>query len=358
MSPPALRTTARLVAINASILLVGVVALELAFGDWIGEPSVRQLGLARDIDRRNDACGLYAGPDCIARYRRDRHGLRGDFADPAEIDLLTVVGSATDQRYIDETRTWQAVLRSELRRAGRGLTIGNAGVDGQSTFGHIRSLELWFPRVPGLAPRYYLFYAGVNDLLITGERGYDRLDAGGGWRELLRARSALYDVVRKLHGVYLARRVYGVGHSSIDFGGIDWVEDPLASGYESLMADGLAAYRARVLDLGRRVRELGAVPVFVTQPSREYRRRAGTLQGTPRIVSFRGVPTNGVDRHHMLIVLNRVTMEACAAAHGVCIDLAAELELDDDDFYDYFHNTPKGTAKIGRFLARKLELLM
>jgi hypothetical protein len=355
---PDMKSVLRIIAVNAVLLVAGAAALELVFGDWFGEPSVRQLGLQRDVDRRNDACGLYGGPECIVRYSRDHYGLRGDFGDPAAIDILTVGGSTTDQRYIDDARTWDAVLQDELRRSGRDVTVANAGVDGQSSYGHLKDFDLWFPRVPGLAPRYYLFYIGVNDLLLTGESGYDSMGPGEGWREMLRARSAIYDALRKLHGMYLARQVYGVAHSRIDFAAMRWVDRPLVSDYDDLMKAGLAAYRERVAALARRARSRGGVPVFVTQATHEYRRIGSRLQGTSRIVKFRGTETNGVDRYHMLMRLNRVTMEACAAEGGVCLDLANELDFEDADFYDYFHNTPRGAAKIGRYLARKLGVAM
>jgi len=353
-----MKSILRITVINAALLVAGAVALELVFGDWFGEPSVRQLGLLRDVDRHNDACALYDGPDCIVRYRRDHYGLRGDFGDPAEIDILTVGGSTTDQRYVDDARTWDAVLQAELRRSGRDVTVANAGVDGQSSYGHLKDFELWFPRVPGLAPRFYLYYLGVNDLLITGERGYDSMEPGKGWRELLRARSAIYDALRKLHGVYLASQVYGVGHTRIDFAAMRWVDRPLVSDYDKLMKDGLAAYRERVVELARRARARGGVPVFVTQATREYRRIGQRVEGTSRIVKFRGTATNGVDRYHMLMRLNQVTMRSCAATGGICVDLANGLDFEDADFYDYFHNTPRGAAKIGRFLASKLAAVM
>ena len=39
------------------------------------------------------------------------------------------------------------------------------------------------------------------------------------------------------------------------------------------------------------------------------------------------------------------------------IDLAGELDFEDSDFYDSYHNTPQGAAKIGRYLYQKMAHL-
>jgi hypothetical protein len=54
------------------------------------------------------------------------------------------------------------VLQTCLAQNGAGLTVANAGVDGQSTVGHIMNFKWWFPNIPRLAPDYILFYLGLN----------------------------------------------------------------------------------------------------------------------------------------------------------------------------------------------------
>lgn len=48
-------------------------------------------------------------------------------------------------------------------------------------------------------------------------------------------------------------------------------------------------------------------------------------------------------------------MAACREVMAVCIDLAAELFFEDGDHYDEVHTTPKGSARIGRYLFEKLK---
>ena len=87
-----------IVAVNLALLAVGLAALELAFGGWLDSRKLNRLNLIRDSRYAYDVSKIYADPDPIITYSRDRFGLRGSFSSPEEIDLLTVGGSTTDQR--------------------------------------------------------------------------------------------------------------------------------------------------------------------------------------------------------------------------------------------------------------------
>lgn len=60
-------------------------------------------------------------------------------------------------------------------------------------------------------------------------------------------------------------------------------------------------------------------------------------------------------RTSFLIGHDRTAMAACREVMAVCIDLAAELFFEDGDHYDEVHTTPKGSARIGRYLFEKLK---
>ena len=73
--------------------------------------------------------------------------------------MLSVGGSTTDQRFIDNNRTWQSNLERLLN-----VAVINGGVDGQTSYGHIFSIKRWHSKV--LKPKEVdaiIFYVGVND---------------------------------------------------------------------------------------------------------------------------------------------------------------------------------------------------
>ncbi|MEF2230154.1 MAG: GDSL-type esterase/lipase family protein [Pseudodesulfovibrio sp.] len=339
-----------ILAWNLLLLAAGLVCLELAFGGWIREDPFRKLHVPTHIDREYALKGLYPGPDTIL-YTRDRYGLRGAYPSPDRIDILTVGGSTTDQAYIADGETWQDDLAKALGDKGYPACVVNAGIDGHSTHGHLKNFEWWFPRIPGFAPRCILYYTGINDIFAE----TPPYEADRGWRGLVVEKSISYRIYRILRGALLARK-YDIGHGRVDFAAQRWTDQPLASPavYDEVFRDRLAAYSGRVRALIEKTRALGALPVFVTQQTRMFRRDGGRVTGIEDAFEFHGHLFNGVDRYHILEMYNNVVRRVCRETGTLCVDLADDLALTDGDFYDFMHNTPAGTLKIGDFLAEEL----
>jgi hypothetical protein len=157
----------RVIAMNLAVLLAVALAGELVFGQWIAASPLGGLAVPRNVRVTISAASLYPGGGEFL-YRRDAMGFRGPGIDPARISILTIGGSTTNQLYLPDEATWQAVLERSLRQTGHHPAVANAGVDGQSTVGMIADLELWFPNVPHLKPRLVLAYVGINDVFISG----------------------------------------------------------------------------------------------------------------------------------------------------------------------------------------------
>jgi hypothetical protein len=346
----------RVVAVNVLVLATGVVTLEIAFGNWIFPNQLNQLHIPKLVHRIYDSSGLYPGGGMV-EYKRDRYGFRGLYPDVANIDVLAIGGSTTDQRYIDEGKTWQDILRRNFARFGCNLSVVNAGVDGQSTYGHIKNFHWWFPYVPKLRVRYFLFYVGLNDFYKEEGDEYDLLmgPSAPTLKTAVQEKSALYYLYRTLRGIYLAEFVHKIGHHSLDREALSWTTTPKLRDHRELMRGRLDSYKRRLLILSELVRKWQATPIFVTQPSGRYRVRGGQVYGMAEEFSYEGVSVNGVDYYYMLREFNRTTVEVGRSVGAVAIDLAGELEFADDDFYDESHNTPQGTAKIGDYLYRKLD---
>lgn len=351
-----LRFAARLVAVNLGLLAVGVSALELSFGRWFEPDPLVLLDIKRSYVRRYDVSHLYRAPEAITNVR-GRYGFRGAYPNPGAIDVLTIGGSTTEQKYVTEGSTWQDVIRRRFQAEGLDVSVVNAGQSGQSTHGHLKCFEWWFPSVPGLEMRYTLLYVGINDLYVEPEGDYDVLREPHEFKHVLEGRSALYRAWRLVRGTYRARFVAKVGHRPLDFTQVDWVDRPRLGDHAEVIREVLAAYEKRLGLLLARIKQWPSTPVCVTQQTRFYRRNGGSIEGAEYGGSFAGREINGVDLYHLLSLLNEKTIEVCRGSGAPAIDLASELELDDADFYDYVHNTPSGTRKIGRYLHAKLRPL-
>jgi hypothetical protein len=349
-----------IVLCNCSILLFGIVLLELIFGGWINPQRLNRLNLIRSQTLKFEVKGLYESDEPYITYTRDEYGLRGSFDHPREIDLLTVGGSTTDQRFVGDGETWQDVLQESFAKVGKNIVVGNAGVDGQSTFGHILNFELWFPYVPELSPKYILYYIGINDLWKVESSNYDQLvpndDNGNSIRQVLRNNSAFWHMVKTLRSSYRAKFVYQMSHRAIDYSTLEWTSEPLYENHRLMWEKPLALFAERLDALIEKTREFGSEPILVTQPTRRYRRRNGIVEGVhDRFLGSRRLKKNGVDYFYFMSELNKITLSVGKEKKVYCVDMMRYIELEDEDFYDFTHMTPKGAQKVGEFIFKSLD---
>lgn len=340
---------------NLCVLLVGTIAIELAFGEWLVQGKLNHLNIPKNVTINNRQSLYPPFKNNTIKYTRDKYGFRGKYTDPDRIDILAMGGSTTDQRYISDGSTWQDVIGRVLSLPGRNLTVVNAGVDGHTTYGHIKSFDYWFPNIPKFRPKAMLFLVGVNDLFISRQSDYDNLVGSTSLRALIQEKSALYHLFRLAKGMLQARISIKVAHTRTDFSSLKWANH----GYLEIPASHLLqqsnrAYAARLNKLCRQVRSVGATPIFVTQHRADYRVVDGNIIGVDYIRSFKGAKYNGVDMHSMMNSVNKTTMEQCRKCEAICIDLAEEIEFEDGDFYDFLHTTPSGSEKIGKVIAQNL----
>ena len=354
---PFIRSALKLVAINVAVLAGLLIPIELIFGNWIRPMSLSDLkrfSIPINIGFEFDTSTLYSGgPRNPIRYTRDQWGLRGSYQSLREVDVVTVGGSTTDQRYLDDAATWQAVAQRELQRKGQPLIFANAGVDGQSTVGHVFNFQYWFPLMQDLRPRAVLFYFGINDVLRHQERGdYDgRVDATS-WR----VRSATYQFIRTVRDNMRARNVR-VWHGRMrPLTADDFTEQGLLTPEQRQavtrqVADNILA---KIEVLRANVETIGAAPVFVTQTAYAWNADRATPRGLKETVTVHGYTMNYADVAYLHQGVNRRLLDYCKERGIVCFDLASDVKFDVADYYDYTHNTPRGAEKIGHYLADRL----
>lgn len=348
-----------ILGINAVILLIGILIIELVFGGWLNPNKLNRLNLLPNCKREYNVSSLYKTERPIITYTRDKYGLRGVYSDPSKIDILTIGGSTTDQHYIRDGETWQDVLQQQFARQGETVVVVNAGVNGQSTFGHIKNFEFWFPHIPHLSPKFILYYVGLNDfykndkchkapdVLLSSPTRYIQ--------KSIEANSAVLNLFRTLYGTYKSMVVYKISHRAIDFHKLTWTRDALQNDYE-FMQPRLNAYADRLRTLADLTFASGAKPIFVTQPSRQYRITATGIEGIQETFSYQGHHQyNGVDFYHMMKRLDSVTKAVAIEKNVYFVDLSSHANWEDADFYDFAHMTPQGACKVGIHLHQAIK---
>jgi len=284
------------------------------------------------------------------------NGLRGTcFSDLEEIDILTIGGSTTDQRYITDTATWQEVLAREWwHNSGERYCIANAGLDGHSTFGHLKAMDDWILPMEELKPRYILFYIGLNDMYLEGETNDD-----GRFRKqsvsLLQRNSVVYRSVKRMFKAQSKGR-NELGHGGAELEGLEYTQKGLMSEKQltQLTQTKIIAYRQRLEGLITKAEKMGAKVVFVSQPSFRYIvSEEQEVKGVSLVEDKWSQQFNGMDFYNILLQMNRA-MEVVAKSNGAMYINLSEMSIwDSTDFYDFMHMTPRGTKKLGKAIARK-----
>jgi lysophospholipase L1-like esterase len=334
-------------------MLCLAVPIELIFGDWFSSESITMLNVGSNTIEVG-ASPLYP-PGRMITYSRDRYGFRAGSSDASKVDVLVVGGSTTSERLTDDSDLWTVQLQHLLAQAGCQLGIANAGIDGYSTYAHILSFDEWFNRIPGLKPKFVLVYAGVNDAIIdpiTPPRMESQKFQS--WRRRLghyiAARSAIRRLVVTAHAWWEARQAgLLLGQHQVT-PQMAWEPAEPPTDLAAVTAAKSVAYRQRLQRLDSQIRELGAVPIYVTQFRVDGREMGGQWQ--------RMSGSDGALQTATLMAINHTTLEFCRDSGETCVDLADEIHFQPGDFYDYVHTTLAGTARIARFLAPKLDPIL
>ena len=339
---------ARLVGINLAILLAGVVIIELIFGNWIFGPHLGYLTISRDVALHYDLNPVDPGGG-VGTYTRDKYGLRGDYGgDPANIDILVMGGSTTNELYVSDEKTWVAQLDGLLAQGGYKLKAINAGVDGHSSIAHLRSFDVWLPQIPRLHPKYILFYIGINEPPADALEGLQFLEEKRFWPKAIRTfknNSAINALYRTIRGSLRAHQVRLV-HQRVDLTSArmveTWDHDPkeVQSLREAWQAR-LDAYEARAHKLVALTRGWGAQPIFVTQVRGDYR-----WQGDDLVAISKGSIAVALELH----MFNEVTLKVCRDEKMICVDLERRLKVEDGDFYDFAHVVSSGSRKVAQVI--------
>jgi len=335
-----------LAAINVVLVLGLVTGIELAFGDWFAPympPAVVVVNRSYTYHQE-----LYEPPGDVL-YIRDKYGLRGVHEPLAQVELVTVGGSTTDQRYITERETWQDALRSLS-----GIRVANAGADGMTSLGHVVAVTEWLHEIPDFRPKYHLHYIGVNDASLGKESAvYDRPGAQAPLLRTIRRRSLIAKAAEKLW-------FQASGPREVSHGRITEADDAQPKMRKPAIDAGdiekfiETTYKPNLRRLIALHRQRSESVVFVSQPAHPAIVR--WTAGEPLV----SAKYPDLDRWAVALgLINRATEAVCRETADICrfSDLATRVRFELRDFYDLVHATPAGARKIGGFLAEELAFI-
>ena len=157
----------RLVLCNSIVFLFFLFLVEIFLGKWrlLGTPVTKIPGapFSRTINR--DVSKIYGleEPYYITNFR-DKKGYRSTIDYKQNDIILTIGGSTTAQVLVDDKYTWQSIISNKLNNR---FSVINGGVSGQSSLGHLYSIEQWHSKsLPIENIKFIVYYFGINDTKI------------------------------------------------------------------------------------------------------------------------------------------------------------------------------------------------
>jgi lysophospholipase L1-like esterase len=304
------------------------------------------------------------GLDPVIHHRTNWLGFRGEnpprnFA--AYLTIMTVGGSTTHCRNISEGKTWTDLLGKKLEKSYPKLWINNAGIDGQTTFGHLILME---DMIVPLKPKVVLFLVGANDQRYEASQKHDlrflRKESNshiGRFIDSLLARSEVYHYGINLMRYYNAQR-WGLLHHPVDLTKIkprDVPEQQIEAAKEEHRQRYLQPYASRLVRLIELSRENHIEPVLITQPyllGQGKDDRTGVDLATAEDMGAGG---NGKLGWEILELYNDVVRQVGRDHQVFTIDLARELPKSSRNFYDYYHFTNEGSAEVANIIYQHLN---
>ncbi|MCL4502292.1 MAG: SGNH/GDSL hydrolase family protein [Deltaproteobacteria bacterium] len=363
-----LRNTGRNLLALLIGLLVSVVLLEgllRIFQPIEYRVKANKIKLPRDkkYQFRNDETDKL---DRIIYSSRNHQGFRGEPLPSNFAGSLTVIaigGSTTECLLISDGKAWCDLLARKLTARFKPVWLGNGGLDGMSTYGHITFLEDYIIR---LKPKVALFLVGANDIsLVEGQRTDDskffRKSITGvlasAWEGLLN-HSEVLDYATNFYRYYKAKRM-GLIHRIFDFPRLPQLEIPPEQEQAILKEHQekfLQPYARRLTKLISLCRDNHIKPVFITQPV-VFGDLIDPLTGAD-LAKAQSYGYNGRVLWEVLELYNGVVRDAGRRQQVFVIDLAREMPKSTEYFYDTYHFSNAGSRRVAEIVYRQLEPLL
>jgi lysophospholipase L1-like esterase len=270
----------------------------------------------------------------------------------SDLTIITVGGSTTECFYLNDADAWPARMGGALQPHFKSLWVNNAGLDGHSSFGHLRLMQQY---LGGLKPKVVTVLAGVNDMFVDAPTNFDVKQE----TSLLGRLSAYSEVAALIANLQRVRRAVAIE----DLGAMPRplnlydVEKPPAQDPPPPPETERrhAAYKTRLEALVAEARQAGIVPVLITQPALFGAGKDDiTRVDLAKITVTLDQPRSGANAWALLESYNDVMRGVARELNVPLIDLARELPKSSRLFYDLVHFSKAGGAAVGEIVARDL----
>jgi len=272
--------------------------------------------------------------------------------------IVAVSGSTTECCYLSDGTSWPEILGTNLKKDIPEAWVNNAGLDGQSTFGHMVLLSDYISK---LKPRIVIYYVGLNDMGLSEMNDSDMAIMSSGnalkhLRNLLARRSEVFAAAYNFY-LYFSSRKAALNHGAVNPETAEWKHLSAEEEENIVKAQKqyLDSYEKRVVSLIEKTREIGAEPVLLTQAvlcSGKKNEKTGKYLG--KIAS--GNSFGNCETFGKCLNLYNETLKKVARDKKVfLVDMGEKMPPNSACYYDLFHFSEKGSEIFANILYEEIR---
>ena len=329
--------SAKIILVNLIIIFIFYILIEILSGDLIFKKKKCSYILCNA--NYNYTTDLYTEKKINIKYTKDENGFRGRTKNLDQIDILVIGGSTTDERYLNISDTWSEKLEELFFNESLNIDVVNAGIDGQSTFGHIWNFKNWFTKIRELKAKYVIFYIGINEKQIAGRHDLNVSEVRYPKKILYLLKynngltSKIFEFLIKKKLTDKANVAHSKSRAPIyikPYYKIDYKFEALPENIESLI---------------NLTRNFGAEPIFVTQKTLRWKIENEKIYSISKNENY----------YLKEKKISKIILNKCRQFKIVCVDGFNKLRLDRNDTYDLVHTSPSGSTKIANFIFNNIK---
>jgi lysophospholipase L1-like esterase len=291
------------------------------------------------------------GLDHHVIHTKNSLGFRGEEPnDAATKKIICMGGSTTECFYLSDGKDWPNVLGMKLKQKDPGTWLNNAGMDGQSSFGHLVMLKQYILK---MQPDYIVLMCGLNDIGLQAPGSFDKYN--NSWFKkaynFLELPSTIVNIVRAGDA-----KKAGLNHRF--FKDISKEEKLVLTDSQLLrqlqeQQQFIPGYQERLTEFAKLCKKNNIRLILVSQAilfSDETDLLTNVYLGDIKTGN-----TNGKGKSLMLKMYNKATFDVAEKMHIPFINLSARLPKDTRFFYDGYHFTNDGADMAADILFDEIQ---
>jgi lysophospholipase L1-like esterase len=283
-------------------------------------------------------------------HSKNSLGFRGVEPNENKKKVICMGGSTTECFYLSDGKDWPNLIAKKLERKDTHFWLNNAGMDGHSTFGHIKMLEKYI--VP-LKPKYLVLMCGLNDLYINEANRFEQKKMS--WFKSVYSALEIPSTILNISRANEARKA-GLNHQIIqDISKCETMEisDSLINQMIIEEKDKIKNYKARLNKIAKICKKNNIKLILISQSilfSNENDLFTDTYLG-----NLKTGRSNGKAIGKILSVYNRATEEVAEKNEIKFIALGKRLPKDSRYFYDGYHLSNEGSEMVAEIIYDELK---